>query len=132
MTDADRRDEDARRRQELADAARSHEAAEAQKLIAEFVAEARRRGVPTEPLQATLYSGKTAKTDKRGWYLNRSRSLAIGEDGRYYSLVLSGSAWARLTGVKLEASAPSLQVGRGARDGESGDLQDFLLRVLSE
>lgn len=33
---------------------------------------------------------------------------------------------ARLTGVKLQPTDPPLVVGRGGRDGETGDLREFL------
>jgi hypothetical protein len=32
----------------------------------------------------------------------------------------------RISGVKLKPSAPPLIVGKGGRDGESGDLAEFL------
>lgn len=125
----DRR-EDAARLQQLADAARRAEAAEAQRLIDAFVEAARERGLAPEPLRATLYGGVSVRTDKVGWYLNSSRSVAIGYDGSYYQLVVGGGVRERLRGVRLEASEPSLVIGRGARDGESGDLAEFLARVL--
>lgn len=127
---SDDRREDARRLHELAEAARRLEAEEAQSLIDAFVAGARDRGLRPEPLEATLYNGRRVRTDKQGWYLNKRRSVAVGDDGSYYSLVVSGGPMARFTGVKLEPSQPSLVVGRGARDGESGDLSEFLGRVL--
>lgn len=95
-------------------------------LIDAFVAEARARGVPVEPLRATLFTGQSVKTDKRGWYLRKNQSLAIGEDGSYYVLTVPGGLRERLTGVALQSSPPPLVVGRGGRDGESGSLSDFL------
>jgi len=38
----------------------------------------------------------------------------------------------RLRSVKLAATPPPLVVGRGGRDGETGDLVEFLDRVLSQ
>jgi hypothetical protein len=38
----------------------------------------------------------------------------------------------RLRGVKLAAAPPPLVVGRGGRDGETGDLVEFLDRVLAQ
>ena len=37
---------------------------------------------------------------------------------------------ARLRGVKLEPTRPSLRVGQGGRDGETGDLEEFLTWAL--
>ena len=33
---------------------------------------------------------------------------------------------ARFTGVKLKPTPPPMVIGRGGRDGETGDLQEFL------
>ncbi len=90
------------------------------------MAEARDRGVAPQPLRATLYSGQSVKTDKVGWYLRKNQSLAIGEDGSYYILTVPGGLRERIAGVKLTPSPPPLIVGKGGRDGESGDLAEFL------
>lgn len=126
------RREAARRHEELAASARRHEAEQAQQLIDDFVRRARERGIDPGPLQATLYSGRRVRTPLVGWYLNNAQTLAIGDDGRYYSLVTPGSVLARFTGVAVGPSEPSLVVGRGARDGESGDLTEFLERRLAQ
>ena len=76
------RAEEAARRAELAANAARGESKQAQILIDRFVAEARERGIAPHPLQATLYSGQSVKTDKSGWYLRKNESLAIGDDGR--------------------------------------------------
>jgi hypothetical protein len=120
------RAEEAARRAELAANAARGEAKQAQILIDRFVVEARERGIAPHPLQATLYSGQSVKTDKTGWYLRKNKSLAIGEDGSYYVLTVPGGFRERLTGVKLKPSPPPLVVGKGGRDGESGDLGEFL------
>jgi hypothetical protein len=120
------RAEEAARRAELAANAARGESKQAQILIDRFVAEARERGIAPHPLQATLYSGQSVKTDKSGWYLRKNKSLAIGEDGSYYVLTVPGGFRERLTGVKLKPSPPPLVVGKGGRDGESGDLGEFL------
>ncbi|MEL4506102.1 hypothetical protein AAEX63_14855 [Luteococcus sp. H138] len=120
------RQEDARRRIELNEQSVRVEAQAAQKLIDEFISEATRRGITPEPLKATLMSGPTVKTDKQGWYLRKNHSIAIGTDGGYYVLTVPGGAMARFTGVKLQASPPPMVVGRGGRDGETGDLKEFL------
>ena len=120
------RAEEAARRAELAANAGRAESKQAQVLIDRFVADARERGIAPQPLRATLYSGQNVKTDKVGWYLRKNQSLAIGEDGSYYILTVPGGWRERLTGVKLKPSPPPMVVGKGGRDGESGDLAEFL------
>ena len=126
---ADRR-EAARRMAELAASARRGEAQAAQVLIDDFLVAVRERGIAPERLMATQLDGRQVRTDRTGWYVNAKRSVAIGEGGEWFVLTVPSSAFGRFTGVKLEASPPELVVGRGGRDGESGDLVDFLARVL--
>ena len=130
MAEESQRQTDARRRHELAAASAQAEARAAQEQLDAFVARLRELGVSPEPLQATLLNGSRVKTDQAGWYLNKARTLAVAADGTYYQLVTTGSALARFTGVKLQPSAPTLVIGRGGRDGETGDLVDFLARAL--
>jgi hypothetical protein len=120
------RAEEAARRAELAAAQARGESREAQKLIDEFVAAAKAKGVAAHPIRATLYGGQSVKTDKVGWYIRKNESVAIGEDGSYYVLTVPGGLRERFTGVKLMPSAPPLIIGRGGKDGESGDLAEFL------
>ena len=120
------RAEEAARRAELAANADRAESQQAQILIDEFVAEAKARGIAPKPLRATLYTGQNVKTDKVGWYLRKNQSLAIGDDGSYYVLTVPGGLRERLSGVKLQPKPPPLIVGKGGRDGESGDLSEFL------
>ena len=120
------RAEEAARRAELAANAGRAESKQAQVLIDRFVANARERGIAPIPLRATLYSGQSVKTDKVGWYLRKNQSLAIVEDGSYYVLTVPGGWRERLSGVKLKPSPPPMVVGKGGRDGESGDLAEFL------
>ncbi len=120
------RAEEAARRAELAAAQERGESVQAQKLIDQFVADMVAAGVAAEPLRATLYSGQSVKTDRRGWYLRKNQSLAIGDDGAYYILTVPGGLRERLSGVKLRPSPPPLIIGKGGRDGESGDIRDFL------
>lgn len=124
------RAEDARRRLELAEQQARREAGEAQVLIDEFVAEARRRGMPTVPLKARTLDGHLVKTDKRGWYLRQNHSIAIDEDGGYHYLVVPGGFMERIRGVQLPGTQPTLVIGRGGRDGETGYLREFLGWVL--
>ena len=100
--------------------------AQAQRLIDAFVVEARARGIAPEPLRATLFDGHGVKTDRSGWYLRKNKSVAIGDDGAYYVLTVPGGLRERFTGVRLQPTPPPLEVGRGGRDGETGDLADFL------
>jgi hypothetical protein len=124
------RAEEAARRAELAAAAGQEESRQAQRLIDAFVAEARARGVAPEPLRATLFDGHGVRTDKTGWYLRKNKSVAIGDDGAYYVLTVPGGLRERLGGVRLQPSPPPLEVGRGGRDGETGDLAEFLRKRL--
>jgi hypothetical protein len=124
------RAEEAARRAELEAASVRAEAAQAQVLIDAFLAEAEARGIEPVPLRATLYSGQSVKTDKRGWYLRNNQSLAIGDDGAYYILTVPGGFKERLRGVQLKPSLPPLYVGKGGKDGDTGDLREYLDRIL--
>ncbi len=124
------RAESAAHRVALSQAAQRHESVAAQRLIDEFLRTVAERGHPPEPLVARLLSGQTVRTDKEGWYLRRNRSLAIGTDGGYYVLTVPGGALTRLRGVRLQPTPPPLQVGRGGRDGETGELKEFLALTL--
>ncbi|MFT3971452.1 MAG: hypothetical protein QM695_14550 [Micropruina sp.] len=127
-----RRQEDARRRQEMADAVLRNESVAAQVLVDEFVATAAARGLQPEPLRALLMNDTRVKSDQVGWYINKSQTLAIAPDGRFFKLLTTGGRLARFTGVTLTPSPPPLVVGRGGRDGETGDLKDFLARTLDD
>ena len=120
------RAEEAAQRAALAAAKGQAESREAQRLIDDFIREARARGVAPEPLRATLYGGQQVRTDRSGWYLRQNKSLAIGDDGGYYVLTIPGGLRERLTGARLTPKPPPLEVGRGGRDGETGDLAEFL------
>jgi hypothetical protein len=120
------RAEDAARRAELAAAQARGESLQAQKLIDAFVAAAKAKGLVPHRLRATLYGGQSVKTDKIGWYIRKNESVAVGEDGSYYVLAVPGGLRERFSGVKLKSSPPPLIVGKGGRDGDTGDLADFL------
>jgi len=120
------RAEEAARRVELAAGQERAESKKAQVLIDQFLLDARAAGIAPQPLKATLYTGQSVKTDKVGWYLRKNQSLAIGDDGSYYVLTVPGGFRERFTGVKLTPAAPPLIVGKGGRDGETGDLAEFL------
>ena len=120
------RAEEAARRAELAANQERGESRQAQVLVDAFVRDARARGIAPEPLRATLFDGRSVKTDKVGWYLRTNHSVAIDTDGNYYSLVVPGGLKERLRGVKLTPTLAPLVIGRGGRDGETGDLKEFL------
>jgi hypothetical protein len=130
MSDPQQRRADAARMAELAASSERAEAVAAQRHIDAFVTEMKRRGAQPEPLRATTLDGRSVKTKATGWYLNQARSVAVGADGSFYRLVVPGSFLARFTGVEVRPSPPPLVIGRGARDGESGDLTDFLAATL--
>ncbi len=121
---------DAQRRIELSQQAARFEAVAAQALIDEFIVTARERGLQPVPLRARTLDGHVVKTDKHGWYLRRNHSIAIDTDGGYHVMTVPGGWLERFRGVKLHAVLPPLQVGKGGRDGETGDLKEFLAWVL--
>ena len=113
-------------RHELSQGNARAEAARAKVLIDEFIAAANEKGLAPRPLKATTLDGHVVKTDKVGWYLRTNHSVAIDTDGNYYSLVVPGGLKERLRGVKLTPTLAPLVIGRGGRDGETGDLKEFL------
>ena len=125
-------DEEERRRRsaERAEAADYHVAADqrrreresvrAQVLVDEFVSRAIEAGFPTEELTARPWSGRGRyRTGIQGWYLRRDESIGIGTDGSYYVLVVPPERFGRWRRVPVAPTPPPLQVGQGARDGES-------------
>jgi hypothetical protein len=106
---------------------RARESAKAQELLDEFVRTALDRGLPTTELTARTWKGKGRYTTGiRGWYLRLDRSLGVDAEARYYSLLVPPRPLARFRGVEVEPSDPPLQVGEGARDGESIALRELL------
>jgi hypothetical protein len=109
--------------------ARATETERAREMVHAFADEARRRGLTPRPLLALAGAGKpTYRTGLVGWYLTRDGSLAVTTDGDYYTLASPVSLRARLFGVTLQPADPPLQIGAGARDGESIAL-DVLLAM---
>ncbi|WP_460743753.1 hypothetical protein [Mariniluteicoccus endophyticus] len=125
----DDRRERAREQAAALERARAAEAARAQELIDAFLARAEAEGIAPVPLRATLPGGHRVRTGLEGWYLRRNELLAIGTDGGYYNLSVPGGLRERLAGVRVEPAPPPLVVGRGGRDGESGDLAEYLDRI---
>lgn len=103
------------------------ESAKAQVLIDRFVAQATQAGLATEELTARPWSGSGRyRTGVVGWYLRRDRSIGVGMDGSYYVLVVAPQRFGRWRTVPIDPTPPPLQVGQGARDGESVALEALL------
>lgn len=131
MTSREERTADAQRRVELGEQAARREAKAAQIMIDDFIAKAHAQGLSPVPLKATTLDGHVVKTDRSGWYIRQNKSLAIDVDGSYHSLTVPGGWVERFKGVKLKGDQPSLSVGKGGRDGETGTLKEFLEWVLA-
>ena len=127
----------AQRRAERAERADAHlqaqrrrseqESAEAQVLVDRFVLHATQQGLATEELTARPWSGRGRyRTGVVGWYLRRDRSVGVGLDGGFDVLVVAPERFGRWRRVPVAPTPPPLQVGRGARDGESADLDALL------
>ena len=134
-------DDAAQRRAERAERAASHveaqrrrdeqESAQAQVLVDRFVERATQAGLPTEELTARPWSGSGRyRTGLVGWYVRRDRSIGVSVDGGYYLLVVPPVRFGRWRAVRIDPTPPTLEVGRGARDGESITLADLLERRL--
>lgn len=132
----------ARRRAERAERADYHveaqrrrseqESVKAQELLDRFVARAEQAGLRTEELTARPWSGRGRyRTGVVGWYLRADRSVGVGADGRYYLLVVPPQRLGRWRTVRVEPAPPPLQVGKGARDGESIALEVLLEKRLA-
>jgi hypothetical protein len=126
-----------RHRAEQAERARYHveanrrrseeESAKAQVLIDRFVERATQAGLPTEELTARPRSGGSRyRTGVTGWYLRRDRTVGVGVDGSYYLLNVAPVRFGRWRTVRIDPTPPVLQVGKGARDGESLPLDEAL------
>ena len=123
----DRRAEDAFELAARLERRRQGESAQAAALIREFAATATATGIEPERLYARGYTGTARyKTNVVGWYIKRDRSIGVSTDGLFYLLHAPGSLAARFTGVDLEPADPPLELGRGARDGESIPLTEAL------
>jgi hypothetical protein len=106
---------------------REQESAKAHVLIDRFVERATQAGLATEELTARPWSGRGRyRTGVSGWYLRRDRSVGVGLDGSFYVLVMAPVRFGRWRTVLLRPTPPPLDVGKGARDGESFDLADLL------
>ncbi len=114
------------------DRLRESESVKAGVLIKAFAHDALAAGVPAERLLARSYSGKSyMRTNITGWYIKRDHSVGISTDGLFYLLHAPGGIKERLKGVILEPSPAPLELGRGARDGESMPLTESLAKRLA-
>ncbi|WP_062291384.1 hypothetical protein [Demequina phytophila] len=119
--------DDHQRLADALDARRRAEAREASVLLAAFARDAAAAGVEPETLTARTYSGSArVRTQVRGWYLKRDRSVGVDTEGRFYILSTPGGLKERLRGAMLAPSDPPLELGRGGRDGESLPLTEAL------
>jgi hypothetical protein len=127
----------AQRRAERAERAEYHlraqrrrseqESVKAQVLVDRFVSQATEKGLAAEELTARPWSGRGRyRTGVVGWYLRRDRSVAVGLDGSFYVLVVAPERFGRWRRVPVVPTPPPLQVGQGARDGESVALDALL------
>ena len=129
---ADERGDAALRKAQAMARARAAESQQAAVLVAQFARDAVEAGSRAERLTARAYNGSTRyRTQVTGWYLKRDRSIGIGTDGIFYVLSTAGGVGARFSGVTLQAGEPMLELGRGARDGESMPLKDALAGRLT-
>jgi hypothetical protein len=113
------------------EAGRAAEAEKAAALLADFVRRAAERGLTPSVLSAQSFNGRsTYKTKLRGWYLKTNKSVAVGTDGKFYTLTVPSSLRARFTGAEVEPSTPRLVIGAGGRDGETMPLAQLLERRL--
>ena len=124
---ADERGEAALRKAQAMARARETESAKARVLIEQFARDALSAGLTPERLTARAYNGSTRyRTQVTGWYLKRDRSLGISTDGVFYVMSTAGGLSSRFTGVTIPPGEPLLEIGRGARDGESMPLTSAL------
>ena len=111
---------------------RQAETRQAAEMIRRFAADAAQAGLATTRFTARTYDGSTRyRTDVEGWYLKRDMSVGVGTDGEFYVLSVPRSVRGMLRGVSLEPGEPPLELGKGARDGESMPLADALAKRLA-
>ncbi|MFY1701419.1 hypothetical protein ACN28G_06735 [Micromonospora sp. WMMA1923] len=135
-------DDDSRWREQQRHAVRAHaeadearraaEQAQAARLVADFAAEAVRRGLRPTRLTARSYDGRARyRTRLTGWYVDQARTRAVDTDGRFHLLMVPGGLRARLFGADPQPDPAPLVIGRGGRDGESIELRVALQRRLA-
>lgn len=119
------------RRAQALERQQAAESKQATALLADFVTQARARGIEPERLHARTYDGRSRyRTNTHGWYLKRDRTVAVGTDGNFYILAVPASLISMLRGAPLTPSAPPLELGRGGRDGQSIPLPEAIEKRL--
>ena len=97
---------------------------------AEHARVARTEGLEDVPLRVRGYSGGSARTPLRGWYLRADETVGIDTQGRYYVLSMPLSLAQRLRGVRPESQPVPMTIGEGGRDGDIVPLRFALDRLL--
>ncbi len=119
------------RRAQALERQRQGEARQAGELVRRFAEKALAAGVKPVRLTARTYDGASRlRTNLEGWYLKKDMSVAVGTDGKFYVLSAPRSLKGMLRGVTLEPADAPLELGRGARDGESMPLTESLAKRL--
>lgn len=106
------------------------EHARAARIVSLFLRVARAEGLETQPLRVRGYSGGTARTSLRGWYLRADESVALDDEGRFYVLRQSLGLRERLVGASPVAEPVPMTIGEGGRDGDVVPLRFALDRLL--
>lgn len=106
------------------------EHARAARIVSLFLRVARAEGLETQPLRVRGYSGGTARTSLRGWYLRADESVALDDEGRFYVLCQSLGLRERLVGASPVAEPVPMTIGEGGRDGDVVPLRFALDRLL--
>ena len=101
-------------------------------MVEQFARDAVDAGIRPVRFTARSYNGESRyRTNVSGWYLKRDRSIGVGTDGKFYVLHAPGGLASLLRGVSLSPSDPPLELGKGARDGESMPMADALAKRLA-
>ncbi|MFW7413576.1 hypothetical protein [Demequina sp. SO4-18] len=120
------------RRAQALERQRQGETRRAAQLVRSFAEDAAAAGLTPVPLTARTYDGRSRlRTPLEGWYLKKDMSVAVGTDGEFYVMSAPRSLSGMLRGVSLEPAEAPLELGRGARDGESMPLADALAKRLA-
>lgn len=106
------------------------EHARAARIVELFLQVARNDGLDAVPLRVRGYSGGTARTPLRGWYLRADGTVGIDTEGQFYILSMPLSLGQRLRGVRPESQPVPMTIGEGGRDGDIVPLRFALDRLL--
>ncbi|WP_167147695.1 hypothetical protein [Actinomyces sp. ZJ308] len=106
------------------------EHARAARIVGLFLRVARDEGLEAVPLRVRGYSGGSARTPLRGWYLRADETVGIDTEGRFYILSMPLSLGPRLSGVRPEGQPVPMTIGEGGRDGDVVPLRFALDRLL--